>query len=124
MNSSTPYVTFTHSHSGQTIAAITKYRRFEITINSQGDNFVAELIWLSKEGQVTSLASGFSDTIVSNLLLSVLKKIVGMINGRSAIEDEASMLYLILEGSAHLISLDDVKTLLADNHMGFSAAKI
>lgn len=113
-----------HNHLGQTIAAITKYRRFEITINSQGNNFVAELLWSSKEGQVMSLVSGFSDTNVSNLLLSVLKKIGEMINGRSAIEDEASMFYLILEGSAHFISLDDVKTLLADNHMGFSAAKI
>lgn len=124
MNNAANIATVTGRSSVQTLSAISQYRRFEISIAKQGDDFTVDTTYASNQGQIYIPVWGISEKKVSDALIAALKKINTILKGVTAIDDGESVFVLLLEGASQYISLDDVKTLLANNQMGYSAVKI
>lgn len=122
MNSTNIVVAATHSASEQTISALSKYRRFEISIGPRGDGFYADLIFLSTTGECMMLV--MSHESASGVLLTALDRIHSILKGSSVLDDEAPVRHLILEGATQYVSFDEALTLVENGLINCLVTKI
>lgn len=114
--------TVVHNDLWQIISALTKYRRFEISICHSGDGFCAEIVYPHSNGE--NILKELQDTDSIAVLAKSIGHIEKVLESDKVFSDETYIGHVYLEGKTQYVSFDDLSGLVNSGQINGLIGKI